>query len=85
MHRPLSTLHQYGGVSSQYMKGSFVCDGARLCFRDSGAGLPVVFLHPTPLDGRFWRPLAEDLAGMRAIVPDLRGHGASELGSSGPV
>jgi len=67
------------------MKGSFVCDGARLCFRDSGAGLPVVFLHPAPLDGRFWRPLAEDLAGVRAIVPDLRGHGASELGSSLPV
>jgi pimeloyl-ACP methyl ester carboxylesterase len=40
----------------------------------------VVFLHPTPLDGEFWRPLIEDLAGVRAIVPDLRGHGASALG-----
>jgi pimeloyl-ACP methyl ester carboxylesterase len=41
----------------------------------------VVFLHPTPLDGEYWRPFIEDLPGYRAIVPDLRGHGASELGS----
>ena len=66
------------------MKGSFVSDGARLCFRDSGAGLPVVFLHPTPLDGEYWRPLIEDLVGVRAIAPDLRGHGASEPGSGLP-
>jgi pimeloyl-ACP methyl ester carboxylesterase len=43
--------------------------------------LPVVFLHPTPLDGEFWRPLIDDLSGVRAIVPDLRGHGGSELGA----
>jgi pimeloyl-ACP methyl ester carboxylesterase len=43
-------------------------------------GLPVVFLHPTPLDGEYWQPLTENLAGVRAIVPDLRGHGGSELG-----
>jgi len=47
--------------------------------------VPVVFLHPTPLDGGFWLPLIEDLAGVRAIVPDLRGHGASELGQALPV
>jgi pimeloyl-ACP methyl ester carboxylesterase len=41
----------------------------------------VVFLHPTPLDGDYWRPLIENLPGYREIVPDLRGHGASELGS----
>lgn len=55
-------------------------NGARLGFRDTGAGLPVVFLHPTPLDGEYWRPLIEDLGGVRAIVPDFRGHGRSELG-----
>lgn len=54
--------------------------GDRLAFRETGAGLPVVFLHPTPLDGEYWRPLIEDLGGIRAIVPDLRGHGQSELG-----
>lgn len=60
-------------------------DGAKLSYRDSGAGTPVVFLHPTPIDGEYWRPLTENLVGIRAIVPDLRGHGASELGSHLPV
>jgi pimeloyl-ACP methyl ester carboxylesterase len=55
--------------------------GARLGFQDSGAGLPVVFLHPTPLDRSFWLPLAHQLAAVRAIAPDLRGHGLSELGT----
>jgi pimeloyl-ACP methyl ester carboxylesterase len=63
------------------MKGKYHSDGAALAYHDSGAGLPVVFLHPTPLDGEYWRPLAENLSGVRAIVSDLRGHGASELGS----
>jgi 3-oxoadipate enol-lactonase len=67
------------------MNGSHVSGAARLCFRDTGAGLPVVFLHPTPLDHAYWRPLTDDLAGMRAIVPDLRGHGASELGKDLPA
>jgi pimeloyl-ACP methyl ester carboxylesterase len=63
------------------MNATYRSDGATLAFRDSGAGLPVVFLHPTPLDGEYWRPLIEQLAGVRALVPDLRGHGGSELGS----
>ncbi len=40
----------------------------------------MVFLHPTPPDGEYWRPLIDELASVRAITPDLRGHGASELG-----
>jgi pimeloyl-ACP methyl ester carboxylesterase len=67
------------------MNGSYESDGARLVFRDTGSGLPVVFLHPTPIDHDYWRPLTEDLAGVRAIVPDLRGHGASEVGSNLPI
>jgi pimeloyl-ACP methyl ester carboxylesterase len=63
------------------MKGTYHSDGAALAYRDTGAGLPVVFLHPTPLDGEFWSPLTEYLPGFRAIVPYLRGHGASELGN----
>ncbi len=62
------------------MNATYDSDGAKLSYRDTGAGLPVVFLHPTPLDGEYWRPLTEELAGVRAIVPDLRGHGGSELG-----
>jgi pimeloyl-ACP methyl ester carboxylesterase len=67
------------------MNGTYLSGEARLAFSDTGAGVPVVFLHPTPLDRDYWRPMAEDLAGVRAIVPDLRGHGASQLGASLPV
>lgn len=63
------------------MNATYQSDGATLAFRDSGAGIPVVFLHPTPLDGEFWRPLINELDGVRALVPDLRGHGGSELGT----
>lgn len=62
------------------MNGSYQSDGATLAFADTGSGLPVIFLHPTPLDRGYWRPLIDNLAGVRAIVPDLRGHGSSELG-----
>jgi pimeloyl-ACP methyl ester carboxylesterase len=67
------------------MNGTYFSDGAKLGFRDTGAGMPVVFLHPTPLDREYWRPLIEELGGVRAIVPDLRGHGESELGLNLPV
>ena len=67
------------------MSGVYLADGAKLGFNDAGSGLPVVFLHPTPLDSDYWRPLAKELAGIRAIVPDLRGHGVSELGEALPV
>jgi pimeloyl-ACP methyl ester carboxylesterase len=63
------------------MNGTYQADGTTLAFRDTGLGVAVVFLHPTPLDGEYWRPLVEDLPGVRAIVPDLRGHGGSGLGS----
>jgi 3-oxoadipate enol-lactonase len=63
------------------MRGTYRSDGTKLTFRDTGAGVAVVFLHPTPLDGEYWHPLTEDLHGVRAIIPDLRGHGGSELGS----
>jgi 3-oxoadipate enol-lactonase len=59
--------------------------GARLGFTDSGSGLPVVFLHPTPLDRDYWRPLSQQLPRVRSIVPDLRGHGVSDLGPDMPV
>ena len=67
------------------MSGNYLSDGARLSFSDTGVGLPLVLLHPTPLDRDYWRPLTRELAGIRAIVPDLRGHGLSELGSALPA
>jgi pimeloyl-ACP methyl ester carboxylesterase len=63
----------------------YEADGARLAFRETGSGPAVVFLHPTPLDREYWRPLIENLGGVRAVVPDLRGHGQSELGRDLPV
>jgi len=67
-------------MSEFYHSGS-----VRLGFSDAGSGLPILFLHPTPLDGDYWRPLVQQLLNVRAIVPDLRGHGISELGSDLPV
>ncbi len=63
----------------------FESEGARLAYTDTGSGLPVVFLHPTPLDHGFWTPLTGRLSGIRAIAPDMRGHGASELGANLPT
>lgn len=72
------------------MNRIYASGGARLAFSDSGDGTPVLFLHPTPLDGDYWRPMIAAMAGMRApgiraIIPDFRGHGASELGRMLPV
>jgi pimeloyl-ACP methyl ester carboxylesterase len=67
------------------MNGVSLSDGSGLGFTDAGTGPPVVFLHPTPLDRDYWRPLTKELAGIRAVVPDLRGHGVSALGSDLPV
>ncbi|HEY6488017.1 MAG: alpha/beta fold hydrolase [Terracidiphilus sp.] len=60
-------------------------EGARLAYRESGSGLPVIFLHPTPLDHFYWNLLLDRLSDVHAIVPDLRGHGASELGANLPT
>jgi pimeloyl-ACP methyl ester carboxylesterase len=50
-----------------------------------GDGRPVVLLHPFPVDHEFWLPVAEVLSSRyRLIMPDLRGHGESEIGE-GPA
>jgi pimeloyl-ACP methyl ester carboxylesterase len=58
--------------------------GAKLSYVESGSGLPVIFLHPTPLDQFYWHPMIAELGGVRAIIPDFRGHGKSELGGNLP-
>src|SRR5690242_13795135 len=52
---------------------------SKLSIADTGSGEPVLLLLSHGLSGRQWRRLASDLAarGMRAVVPDLSGHGAS--------
>ena len=67
------------------MRQSYLSDDDRLSYRDSGTELPVVFLHPTPLNGDYWYPMIARLEGVRAIVPDLRGHGNSCLGQKLPA
>lgn len=59
-------------------------DGAIIAFQDSGgAGRPVLMLHGflSSGDANYVAPgiaAALQTAGFRAIIPDLRGHGASE-------
>lgn len=63
----------------------FHSDDAKLFCTTLGEGPNVVLLHPTPVDHRFWLPVAEILATRyRLILPDLRGHGQSEAGA-GPI
>lgn len=63
----------------------FASDGSRLFYTTLGTGPDVLLLHPTPVDHRFWLPVAEILSTRyRVILPDLRGHGQSELGE-GPI
>lgn len=67
------------------MSESYLSGNACLSYSESGTGLAVVFLHPTPVDHAFWTPLIGNLGGVRAIAPDLRGHGKSALGVGLPV
>ena len=49
-------------------------DDAEIVYEIVGSGAPVVLLHPFPVHHAFWNP----------ILPDLRGHGDSEIGQ-GPA
>ncbi len=58
---------------------------AQLFYEVSGDGPSVVLLHPFPLNHNFWAAVAAQLSSRyRLIIPDLRAHGASELGD-GPA
>jgi 3-oxoadipate enol-lactonase len=58
---------------------------AEIVFWELGDGPPVVLLHPFPVHHEFWLPVAETLATRyRIILPDLRGHGDSDVGE-GPA
>jgi pimeloyl-ACP methyl ester carboxylesterase len=56
---------------------------AEIRYDVSGAGPPVVLLHPFPANHEFWLPLLPWLSSRyRLIMPDLRGHGESALGEA---
>jgi pimeloyl-ACP methyl ester carboxylesterase len=58
---------------------------AEIVYRVVGEGAPVVLLHPFPVNHEFWLPVAEALGTrFRVILPDLRGHGDSDVGE-GPA
>jgi 3-oxoadipate enol-lactonase len=58
---------------------------AEISYEVVGDGPPVVLLHPFPANHELWEPAAKLLAQRyRLILPDLRGHGASEIGE-GPA
>ena len=60
-------------------------DDAEIFYEISGDGPPVVLLHPLPCHHEFWNPVAVALESRyRLILPDLRGHGDSEIGE-GPA
>ena len=60
-------------------------DDAEIFYEVRGDGPPVILLHPFPSNHDFWSPVVPALESRyRLILPDLRGHGASEIGQ-GPA
>jgi 3-oxoadipate enol-lactonase len=60
-------------------------DDAQIACFILGEGPPVVLLHPFPVHHEFWLPVAEALSTRyKVILPDLRGHGNSDVGE-GPA
>lgn len=54
-------------------------DGARIAYRETGAGPALVLLHSLGLTHREWEPVVEPLAErFRLVLPDLPLHGDSE-------
>ena len=58
---------------------------AEIAYNVLGDGPPVVLLHPFPAHHGLWLPAAQLLTpSYRVLLPDLRGHGESEIGD-GPA
>jgi pimeloyl-ACP methyl ester carboxylesterase len=54
-------------------------DGARVAYREIGAGRPLALLHSAFLSHKEWEPAVEQLADrFRVVLPDLPLHGDSE-------
>ena len=52
-----------------------------ISFTDAGAGDPVLLIHGWPDSARGWSQIADGLArdGLRVVIPDLRGSGATRF------
>jgi len=68
------------------VKASDDAELAVWCLGSEEAAGCVLLLHGFSLDHSTWLPVAESLAaeGFRTVIPDLRGHGQSDLGSATP-
>lgn len=54
-------------------------DGARVAYRETGTGPPLMLLHSLGLSHREWEPVVAPLSGrFRVVLPDLPLHGDSE-------
>src|SRR3954453_11036626 len=54
-------------------------DGARIAYRESGTGPPLVLVHSAGLSHREFEPLVEELSDrFRLVLPALPLHGDSE-------
>lgn len=64
----------------ELLDSEVIVNGARLAYRDRGAGEPVVFLHGTPSHSFIWRDIVPEVerAGHRVVLFDLLGYGQSE-------
>ena len=55
-------------------------NGVTLAYRDTGAGLPIVFIHGHPFNQTMWDTQVAALTWKyRVITYDIRGYGASEV------
>lgn len=92
MGRPPSTARLAAEFTQAWQVESYnpsmnrICSGdAEIVYEVLGDGRPVVLLHPFPAHHAFWLPAAQSLMSRyRVILPDLRGHGESEIGE-GPA
>lgn len=61
------------------MDGFTASDGARIAYRDTGSGTPIVLLHGLMAHGGFFEGQAGLADEFRIIAVDLRGHGESAV------
>jgi pimeloyl-ACP methyl ester carboxylesterase len=60
-------------------------DGARVAYREQGAGPPLALLHSGLLSHKEWEPAVAELSDrFRVVLPDLPLHGDSERGTQHP-
>lgn len=67
------------------MHRSILIDDARIAFEQRGTGPAVLLVHGFPFDKSMWSGLAAGGPRFRRVAPDLRGFGASTLGSETPT